>query len=310
MKVLVTGGAGFIGSHIVDQLLTRGDQVVVIDNLITGDERRVRAESAFYNMDIGDPRLVDVLNREKVDAVIHQAAQNNVPDSIADTSYDAKVNIMGTIHLLEACRQADVRKIVYASSAALYGNPAYLPIDEDHPVSPLSPYGISKRTAEDYLQVFGELYGLAWTSLRYANVFGARQDLKGEGAVIPIFMDKLLHGETLRIEGDGEQTRDYIYVEDVAAANILALEYGDQHILNIGTGVQTSLNQLVKEISEVTAMEMEIKHVSARVGDIRHSYFAVDRAEQVLNWSANINLRQGLERAFAYYRQKQQEYQG
>jgi UDP-glucose 4-epimerase len=215
---------------------------------------------------------------------------------------DANINIMGTINLLEACRKYGVQKVVYASSAAVYGNPQYLPIDENHPVKPLSGYGISKHTVEHYLEVYRNLYGLRYTVLRYANVYGIRQDPRGEGGVISIFIDKILNGERFIINGDGEQTRDYIYVEDIARANLAAIDRADGEILNIGTGKSTSLNELVGLFRTITGEPLEVGYGPERPGDIKHSYFRIEKAKSQLAWEPSVTLKEGLSKTYEYYR--------
>ncbi|MDA8353268.1 MAG: SDR family oxidoreductase [Firmicutes bacterium] len=301
MKVLVTGGAGFIGSHIVDRLLEKGHQPVVLDNLSTGDEGYLHPEVPFYRMDVQSEAVDEVFRKEKPDAVIHQAAQSQVPRSIEAPIEDAQTNLLGTIRLLEGCRHHGAKKFIYASSAAVYGNPQDLPIDEEHPVSPLSPYGISKLTPERYIRVYQELYGLTYTIFRYANVYGIRQVPHGEGAVISIFVDRLLHDRPLTIFGDGKQTRDYIYVDDIARANVAALDRGDGETLNIGTGVRTSLNDLVETVESITGRKIEVEYGPDRPGDIKHSYFKIDRALKYLDWSPLTSLEQGLSRTLSYY---------
>jgi len=302
MKVLVTGGAGFIGSHIVEHLIARGDQVVIVDNISSGRQGNIHPEATFYRCDITQPELLEVFQKEKPQVVIHQAAQVHVNTSVEDPVFDANTNIIGTIQLLEACRKTGVEKVVYASSAAVYGNPVYLPLDENHPVKPLSGYGVSKYTVEHYLSVYAHLYNLPYTILRYANVYGIRQDPRGEGGVISIFVDKVLRKETLTIFGDGEQTRDYIYVDDVARANLAAIDRGDGEVLNIGTGVRTSLNEVVKYFNEIAGFKSQVVYGPERSGDIKHSFFDHAKARQMLNWEPQTPLKDGLAITYEYYR--------
>lgn len=301
MKVVVTGGAGFIGSHIVEQSIARGDQVAIIDNISTGKETHIHPDASFYRLDLTSDRLLGVLQKEEPEVVIHQAAQVHVTTSVENPVYDATNNIIGTINLLEACRLTGVKKVVYASSAAVYGNPEYLPIDEQHPIHPLSGYGISKFTPEHYLAVYHHLYGIQYTILRYANVYGIRQDPRGEGGVISIFVDKILSDQPLTIFGDGEQTRDYIYVEDVAKANLAAIAAGDGEIVNIGSGISTSLNDVVKLFHSISGKQLQVDYGSERPGDIKHSYFNIKKARSVLSWEPTISLAQGLRHTYEYY---------
>ncbi|MFS8512490.1 MAG: SDR family oxidoreductase [Planifilum fulgidum] len=301
MKVMVTGGAGFIGSHIVDRLIELGHDVIILDNLSTGKKAFIHPGASFYQVDLRDRRLGEILEAERPEAVIHQAAQIDVPTSVKDPLFDAETNILGTLQLLEACRRSGVRKIVYASSAAVYGEPVFLPIDEEHPVDPLSNYGISKYTPECYLKVYKQLYGLDYTILRYANVYGIRQDPRGEGGVIAIFLERVLRKEALTIFGDGKQTRDFVYVGDIAEANIRALHRGSGRVFNLGTGVPTSLEELVRILGEVTEKEIRVEYAPERPGDIRHSHFDCRRAEKWLDWTPRIDLKTGLRMTYEYY---------
>ncbi len=299
--VLVTGGAGFIGSHIVDMLIEQGAEVVVIDNLSTGKEENLHPEAEFYQRDIRDD-LSDIFALG-IDYVIHQAAQIDVQSSLEEPTLDSEINITGSVNLFQHCVEADVQKVVYASSAAVYGPPQYLGIDEQHPVAPISYYGISKHTPEHYLQAFQELYGLEYTILRYANAYGIRQDPRGEGGVISIFVDKLLSKERPVIFGDGKQTRDFIYVEDIARANLQALTRGQNKIINISCNQATSINELVEKMNQVLGTNLDPIYKEAREGDIRHSYLLNERAESLLDWEPNYSLEEGLKQTFAYYKE-------
>ncbi|WP_042381332.1 SDR family NAD(P)-dependent oxidoreductase, partial [Geobacillus kaustophilus] len=245
-KVFVTGGAGFIGSHIVDKLLEEGYEVAVFDNLSTGKLENLRDKTyTFYEGDITNKeQLYGAVADFQPHYIIHQAAQVSVTKSVENMEEDARINIMGSINVINAAKDYRVKKIVYASSAAVYGEPQYLPIDENHPINPQSPYGISKFAVELYLKVAHELYGIDYTILRYANVYGPRQDAKGEGGVVAIFTEKMANGDAPIIFGDGKQTRDFIYVTDVAEANVLAINRGDNKIINISNNSMTDINYL------------------------------------------------------------------
>jgi len=303
MKVLVTGGAGFIGSNLVDALLATGNQVTIVDNLSTGRFDNVNSLAKFYLEDITSERLAGILKMEQPDLVFHHAAQIDVQVSLKNPSYDAKVNIMGTINVLDACVQSGVDKVIYASSAAAFGEPEYIGIDEKHKVDPISNYGISKHTPEHYLRVYHAAYGLKYTALRYANVFGPRQDPKGEGGVISIFIDRFLNGQRPVIFGDGKQTRDFIYVKDIVKANLAAIDKGHGEILNIGTGRQTSINELLGIIKRIINSQITPIYVSPRKGDILHSYFDNSFAQKVLGWEPTYTLEQSLNETVEYYRE-------
>ncbi|MDI3328507.1 MAG: SDR family oxidoreductase [Alicyclobacillaceae bacterium] len=302
MRVLVTGGAGFIGSHVVDRLVEDGHEVAVVDDLSTGREDRIGARVAFYRMSVESAHLAEVFTAFRPEAVIHLAAQSNVPRSLDDPMADARINVLGTVNVLEQCRLYGVRKIVYASSAAVYGQPQYLAIDERHPIQPISFYGISKYTPETYIQAYGQMYGLEYTILRYSNVYGPRQNSGGEGGVVSIFVDKLLRDEAPWIDGDGQQTRDFIYVEDVAAANVAALTVGSGGIFNIGTGQETSIQRLWELLKEMTGTSLKPLCRPPRPGDIRASYFDNTKARRELGWEPRYDLREGLMCTIAYYR--------
>lgn len=304
MKVLVTGGAGFIGSHIVDALVGSGFRVSVADDLSTGRFENINPGVNFYRVGVESADFEEAIARERPDAVVHQAAQVDVQRSLREPLADAGINILGAINLLEACRRYNVGKVVYASSAAVYGNPAYLPVDERHPVEPQSPYGASKFGVEHYLRIYSEVYGVGYTVLRYANVYGPRQDAAGEGGVVAIFVDRLLRGDAPKIFGDGEQTRDFVFVKDVAAANLAALRRGDGMILNVSTGVGLSVNRLFHTLKKVTGSPLEPVYCPPRPGDITHSYLANDKAREALGWSPQYSLEEGLRETVAFYNKR------
>jgi UDP-glucose 4-epimerase len=305
MKIVVTGGAGFIGSHVVDAYLAAGHEVVVVDNLSTGQRENVHPAARLVELDLNDRALVDLLQVERPDVVNHHAAQASVALSVREPRFDATENILATINLLETARQACVGKAIYASSGgAMYGNPQYLPADEEHPANPVSPYALSKHTGERYVRLYGVEHGLRWTSLRYANIYGPRQDPLGEAGVVSIFCQNLLAGVAPEIHWDGEQTRDFVYVGDCARANLRALEGGDGQAYNVGTGVGTSINALFHTLMEVSGQDMEPRHAPRRPGDARHSYLDCGKIAQELGWRAEVSLREGLQRTWDHFRRQ------
>jgi UDP-glucose 4-epimerase len=294
LKTLVTGGAGFIGSHIADLLLAQGHDVAVVDSLVTGKRANVPSDARFYEMDIRHAELRPVLAAEKPEVVFHEAAQMSVKVSTDRPIYDAEVNVVGLLNLLEGCVAAGVRKIVFASSGATYGNPQYLPMDEDHPQSPAAPYGITKMATEHYLRYYAEDHGLQFTTLRYGNVYGPRQDAHGEAGVVAIFTKQLLMGQVPTIHWDGEQVRDYVHVRDVARANAAALNKGANRVYCVATGVGTSVNNLYALLAELLETHVEPRRAERRAGDLREAYFDVARADQELVWRPEVELRAGL----------------
>jgi UDP-glucose 4-epimerase len=303
MKILVTGGAGFIASHIVDRLVEEGFDVVIIDNLSTGRREYLNSDAKFYELDINDSRVEEIIKEEEIEYVIHHAAQIDIQKSIQKPDFDAENNILGTIKLLEACRKGSVKKIIYASSAAVYGTPDYLGIDEEHPVAPISFYGISKHTPEHYIRTYQNLYDLDYTILRYANVYGIRQAPKGEGGVISIFIDQMLNNKRPTIFGDGTQTRDFIYVADIAKANLAALEGADNKVINISCNTQTSINSLVEMMNQVLNTKLEPIYEAERPGDIKDSYLDNNKALKLINWQPEYDLMAGLEETITYYQE-------
>ena len=301
MKVMVTGGGGFIGSHVVDMLVAAGYRVSVVDDLSTGRFENINPGANFYRVKIEDDDFGRVVERERPDVVIHHAAQVDVVRSLQEPLQDARINVLGAVNLLENCWRYRVGKVIYASSAAVYGYPVYLPVDEAHPVVPQSPYGVSKYTVEHYLRVYQELYGVRFTVLRYANVFGPRQNADGEGGVVAIFIDRLLKDKRVKIFGDGRQTRDFVYVGDVACANLAALERGDSEVLNISTGASLSVIDLFQLLKGLTGSSLEPEYCPPRPGDILHSCLANERAREVLGWSPRSTVEEGLRRTLDYY---------
>lgn len=302
MKIIVTGGAGFIGSHIVDQLVELGHDVAIIDDLSTGNEEYINKNARFYMCDITNREMLDIVFKTELpEVVIHHAAQIDVQTSLKKPDVDAEINIIGTINILECCKKFRVRKIIYPSSAAVYGNPIYLPVDEKHPINPISFYGISKHTPEHYIQTYCELNDIKYTIFRYSNVYGIRQDPKGEGGVISIFVNKFLNGEPPIIFGDGEQTRDFIYVKDVARANLLALDKGDNEILNVSTRIKTSVNELFNVMKVIFESRARAVHKEARDGDILHSYLSNELSKSKINWNVEFELAEGLRETIVYY---------
>lgn len=303
MKILVTGGAGFIGSHVVDAFIAEGHDVVVVDNLSTGKERNLNPRARLYKIDLRDPHLIDVFNTERPELVDHHAAQADVRKSVADPLYDADVNIHGTLNLLECARKTGVRKVIYISSGgAVYGEPVYLPCDEEHPVIPLCPYGVTKHTIEHYLYLYKFIYGMDYTILRYANVYGPRQDPEGEAGVVAIFIGRMLKGKPVAIFGSGEQQRDFVFVGDCARANVLALTKGAERIYNLGCGRATSINEIFAEIKHITTYSADAKYEPAKAGETFRIYLNNQRAGRELGWQPSYTLEEGLKLTVEYFR--------
>jgi UDP-glucose 4-epimerase len=304
MKALVTGGAGFIGSHIVDKLFQCGYQnVVVVDNLSSGDEKQVSEDAAIYRLDIASPQLDYAFAMEHPDVVIHHAAQVSVPYSVSHPLQDAESNILGTINVLECCRKYDVRKIVYASTCAVYQDLGSESAKEDSTIQPISGYGLSKWTGERYIQLYAELYGLSYTILRYSNVYGPRQKSKGEAGIVPLFIEKMIAGKKPIIFGKGDQTRDYVYVTDVAKANVLALAQTGNDIFNISSNISTSVCEMYYLISSTLSFSMEPEYAPARKGEINAIRLDNSKAEECLGWRPEIDLRSGLQKSLQYYKE-------
>lgn len=306
MRIIVTGGAGFIGSHIVDQYITAGHEVAIVDNLWEeggGKESNLNPKAQFYRADITDETaLAKIFDEIRPEAVSHQAAQHSVAVSTKNPQLDARVNVLGLLNVLTNCTRVGTRKIVFASSGATYGTPARLPIDEEVLQRPESPYGITKLIAEHYLRYWQEANGLNYTALRYGNVYGPRQDPNGEAGVIAIFAKRFLAHEPVRIDWDGEQRKDYVYVEDVARANLLALARGDNDIFCIGTGKPVSVNEIYKVLAQLTGFEPEITRAPKRPGDIYLAYFNSSKAERILSWQPTVSFEEGVKATINFFK--------
>jgi UDP-glucose 4-epimerase len=304
MRILVTGGAGFIGSHVVDALIKRGHEVSVVDDLSTGKREHLNPRAKFYHLDIRDAHhLEEVFAAERPEIVNHQAARANVRESMAKPVLYAEVNVIGSLNLLELSRKYGVERFIYASTGgAVYGEPEYLPADESHPVNPLDPYGASKHFVEHYLYLYGVNYGLRYVALRYANVYGPRQDPYGEAGAVAIFTGQMLTGEEPVINGGGEQERDFVYVGDIAAANIRAMEESGSQIYNIGWGVGTSINEIFAKLKEITGYEKEAVHGPPKLGEVFKIYLDASKARRGLGWAPRVELDEGMRRTVEYFR--------
>ena len=304
MKILVTGGAGFIGSHVLCELLSAGHEVVVLDNLSTGNHDHIPEGVAFWEEDIRSPAARDHIAGGRFDAIVHLAAQILVDASIHDPYFDADENIMGLVNVLEGARAGGVRRVIFPSSAAVYGDvaEAELPLVEDTPLAPLSFYGLTKEMSERYLELYHRHYGLEYVVLRFANVYGERQGDKGEGGVISIFAQKAVRGEDITIFGDGGQTRDFVYAGDIARGIRMALvtERADT-VYNLSTQTETSLNELVDIFTEIRQTEWHASHAPSREGDIYRSCLSREKAKQGLGWEPQCGLTEGLRRTLQYF---------
>jgi UDP-glucose 4-epimerase len=307
VRILVTGGAGFIGSHVVDAYAAAGHEVAVLDNFSTGREDNVNQAAAVHRVDLRDQPQVDkAVASFRPELVNHHAAQSEVPKSVADPTYDAQVNIIGGLNLLKACVDHSVRKVIFSSTGgALYGEPDVVPADEDHPVRPLSPYGTSKFAFEQYLATFRRTFGLDFTVLRYANIYGARQDFHAEeGRVIAIFASRMLAGKPVTIDGTGEQSRDMLHVGDVATANLAVVEKGSGGTFHVSTGIAITVNELFRKLAALTGYSLPPDYGPARKGDVYRIALDNERARQRLGWEPRVNLEEGLSLTVDYFREQ------
>lgn len=312
MQILVTGGAGFIGSHIVDAYIEAGHRVVVIDDLSSGKAENLDPNAAFYQLDIRSPGVARIFEIHRPEVVSHHAAQMDVRYSVKDPGHDAQINILGTLNILEQCRRYEVRGCILASSGgAIYGEHDYLPTPEECAHQPLSPYGVGKLAAEHYLRLYEETFQIKGLVLRYANVYGPRQNPHGEAGVVAIFCQAMLQGKPLVVNGDGEQTRDYVYIKDVVKANLLALDHlltsalrFQIRILNIGTGIETSVNSILEKLSKASGRRATHRNAPCRPEEQRRSALDSKRAQELLGWSPEVPLDEGLSRTFSWYEKR------
>lgn len=304
-KVLVTGGAGFIGSHICTKLQKENLEVIALDNLSNGNKNNLPADIPLYHTDILNySNTESVIAKERPDYIIHQAAQVSVQSSLQNPTHDAKINIIGTLHVLQLSVKYKVKKFIFASTAAVYGQPHYLPVDEEHHVQPMSFYGLSKQTSEKNIELFQKFFGLDYCILRYSNVYGPKQNANGEAGVISIFIDRLLKNQPLNIYGNGKQTRDFIYVKDIANGCYLALENGTNKIINLSTETQTSIAQLIELLFRINKVKVPLHYQNAKQGDIPASCLSNQWARSYLDWSPSYSIWEGLNETMQYFLQK------
>lgn len=303
MKILVTGGAGFIGSNIVDELIEKKHKVVIVDNLATGNIKNVNKKAKFYKVSVCDKKKIDeIFKKEKIDIVIHHAAQLDVRKSVEDPCFDADVNIKGTLNILEACKNTKVKKIIFASSGGtIYGECGSKAPDEKAFANPLSPYGVAKLSVEHYIKAYSALYGLKYTILRYANVYGPRQDVNGEAGVVAIFIGRMSQNKEFFIFGDGKQLRDYVYVKDVVSANIKSLTKGNNEVINIGTNKTTSVTKLAQELSKIIGYNKKPVFKPKRNGELFKSFLNISKAKKVLGWQPKVGIIEGLKNTVEYF---------
>lgn len=305
MKVLVTGGAGFIGSHVVDRLVLEGHEAVVVDNLVTGKRRNINRAARFYKMDVQSWRLERVFRNERPNVVMHLAAQMDVRKSVEDPMFDAQVNVLGTLNVLQQAVKHGVRKVIFSSSGgAIYGEQETYPAPENHVLKPLSPYGLSKLCGEQYLSYFQRVSGLQAVSLRYANVYGPRQDPEGEAGVVAIFIQKMLNNEQAVINGNGRQTRDFVFVDDVVEANLAVMGQETQGTFNVGTGAETSINDLFRILVQHTGSTCKEVHGPAKKGEQARSVIDSTKLRHEVSWEPKADLSEGLKKTVEYFRSR------
>jgi UDP-glucose 4-epimerase len=301
MKILVTGGAGFIGSHIVDAYIALGHDVTVVDDLSTGKKKNVNSRARLVTADVRDPNLSTLFTESRFEIVNHLAAQLDVRKSVQDPFFDASVNILGTLRLLECSRAYGVRKFIYSSSGGTFYGECTEPAREEDPSHPESPYGFSKAAAERYIRFYGDIYKLPYTILRYANVYGPRQDPHGEAGVVAIFVGKLIAKARATIYGTGEQERDYVFVSDVVGANVAALTKGENDMFNVGTQITTSVKTLYEKLSRFNKDAQPAIYAPARTGELARSVLNIERARKYLGWKPLVAIDKGLEETYRFF---------
>ncbi|MFN8625862.1 MAG: NAD-dependent epimerase/dehydratase family protein [Candidatus Binatia bacterium] len=305
MRILVTGGAGFIASHVADAFVAAGHDVAILDDLSSGRRENLNPKARFYQLDVQDAAVADVFQRERPEVLCHHAAQMDVRRSVADPIFDARVNLVGLLNLLEQGRQHGLRRVLFASTGgAIYGEQDVFPARETHKTEPLSPYGVAKLASERYLFFYSATYGISYAALRYANVYGPRQNPHGEAGVVAIFCEKLLRGEQPVINGDGTQTRDYVYVGDLVRANLAALQSKFTGALNLGTGIETDVNALFRTLVRLCGSAATDVHGLAKAGEQRRSVIDNALAQRVLGWRPEVTLEAGLQRTVEFFRQR------
>ena len=304
MKVLITGGAGFIGSNVADGLLEKKHRVVIVDDLSNGKKENIPGGARFYRCDIRSKKLYSIFKAEKPEVVIHNAAQLSVRVSVENPLMDADINVIGGLNVIQACHTYNVNKIIFASSGGtVYGEQKYFPADEEHPTRPISPYGVAKLATENYLYYFYKTYGLKYISLRYGNIYGPRQDPYGEAGVMAIFSSKIIKGENPIINGDGLQTRDYVYVGDVVDVNIRTMESDFTGSLNVGTEKETTVVELFKILREVSGKsDVEEVHGPVKEGEQRRSQLSYGLAKKILGWQPGMSLEEGLKLTYHWFK--------
>jgi UDP-glucose 4-epimerase len=299
---LVTGGAGFIGSHFVDALCERGDRVVVVDNLSHGRKQNINKMAIFYKIDIRSPKLESVFKKYQPDIVFHCAAQISVRSSVEDPLYDLDVNVMGSVRVLELCKKYAVKKIIATSTGGAMYDESCMPANQDMIESPISPYGINKWCMDRYLQYYNDVFGLKYVSLRFANVYGPRQDSRGESGAIAIFIDTFMRGDSPTRNGSGEQTRDYIYIQDVVSVALKAARSTKSGVYTIGTGVEVSLNQVIETIRSVGGFSQSINVALAKSGEVMRSFLDSKKAQVDFSWAPKYDLKKGIQETYSWFR--------